>query len=570
MTHSSPLLRRWLPLAILFLVGVAVYLPAVRTPLYLDDFNQAAMVHGTYPAPRGPLDLYDFVNAADRPALLARGVLPWWTDPTLRVRFLRPLSSALLWVDYRLFGQAPLLPHLHSLAWWVAAVLAAHALFRRLIPRRGAIAATFIFALAPCHAVPLAWLANREALVSLTFGVLALGAYLRWREGRALRDGVLAAALFGATLAAGEYGLGFAGYVVALEGARRGDRASTRITGLLPFVVPSAAYLSIHYRWGYGATGLGFYADPVSNPAAFLRAAPANLSALLLEAWFTIGGGQNPWWALLLLAVLVAAAVRGLLPRLDAAQRHAVAWMVPGSILALLPVLATAPSSRLLGASVLGIAGFTGLLVDRAWLAPSSADRRTEDTLLKVAATALAIVQTILAPMAGWTQVRSFHQEAVRFSARARVLRSQLAGRNPDEIVVVRSLGAGFILPFLAVDRGPALPRWRVLSETGHVLVMRTGARSMELVAPPGLGLFPFGPANLVRDTRRPTRVGEVFRVPGMRATVLEVAPLGPRRVRFDFDEDLDPARVAAAVEDLAGFRSVTLPAPGTGAPFKP
>ena len=53
-----------------------------------------------------------------------------------------------------------------------------------------------IFALAPCHAVPLAWLANRYALITLCFGTWALGAYLRWREGRALRDAALAALLF--------------------------------------------------------------------------------------------------------------------------------------------------------------------------------------------------------------------------------------------------------------------------------------------------------------------------------------------------------------------------------------
>lgn len=563
-----PTLRRWLPLAFLFLVGVVVYQPAIRTPLYLDDFNQAAMVRGTYPAPRGPLDLYNFVNAADRRALLARGVLPWWTDPSLRVRFLRPLSSGLLWLDYRLFGQAPLPPHLHSFVWWAAAVLAAHGLFRRLIPSVGVIAATFVFALSPSHAVPLAWLANREALVSLAFGLLALGAYLRWREGQAFRDGLLAAGFFGAALAAGEYGLALAGYVVSYEAFRRGDRPASRLVGVLPFAVPAAVYLVVHHRGGYGANGLGFYADPLADPAAYLHAAPASLSALLLEAWFTIGGGDNPWWTLPLLAVLLVVAARGLASRLDAAQRATAAWLVTGSVLALAPVLAAAPSSRLLGASVFGVAGFTGLLVERAWLVSSAVDRRAAGALLQIAATALAIVQLVLAPRAGWTLVRAFRQEAVRFSARAEVLRGHLAGRDSDQILVVRSLGAGFILPFVADDRGPAWPRWRVLSEAGHVLVTRTGARSLELVAPPGVGLFPFGPANLVRDTRRATRVGEVFRVPGMRVTVLDVVALGPRRVRFELDEDLD--RFAVVVEDHAGFRGVRLPEPGSGAPLSP
>ena len=75
------------------------FLPALRSPYLLDDYLHQSMVDGTFPGHRGPFNLYDFVNDTDRAVMLERGILPWWADPELKVRFFRPLSSLLLWID---------------------------------------------------------------------------------------------------------------------------------------------------------------------------------------------------------------------------------------------------------------------------------------------------------------------------------------------------------------------------------------------------------------------------------------------------------------------------------------
>jgi len=188
--------RSLLELALLLAIGATLFSPAMGTPFFLDDHLQGAMVEGTFPSPRSPLNLYDFVDDANRTTLTDRGLLPWWSHPQLRIRFFRPLSSALLWLDHRVFGNAALPMHLHSLLWWVAAVLAVRALYKRFFSPRLTLMATAIFAFAPCHALPLAWLANRETLISLAFGGLALGANARWRDDGRLRDGALACVLF--------------------------------------------------------------------------------------------------------------------------------------------------------------------------------------------------------------------------------------------------------------------------------------------------------------------------------------------------------------------------------------
>ena len=140
--------------------------------------------HGAWPVPaeHGPFDLYDFVGDDDRQALFDRGFLPG-DRPPVALRFLRPLSSALLFYTHLWLAPWPILMHLHFFAWWVVAVLAARDLFRLCVAPRAAAFATVIFALAPCHSLPIGWLANGEALEALAFGTVGLSALLRWQRG---------------------------------------------------------------------------------------------------------------------------------------------------------------------------------------------------------------------------------------------------------------------------------------------------------------------------------------------------------------------------------------------------
>ena len=117
----------------------------------------------------------------------------------MELRFLRPLSSALLWLDYRVFGENGIVfEHLHSLFWWALASVGLFTLLKSLFSRRVATLGVLVFAIAPCHDFPLTWIANREALVSVAIGTFALIAYSRWRERRRARDGLASLALFAA------------------------------------------------------------------------------------------------------------------------------------------------------------------------------------------------------------------------------------------------------------------------------------------------------------------------------------------------------------------------------------
>ena len=564
-------------------MGVVAYWPALRSDYLLDDYLHAAMIDGTYPVQRGPLDLYNFVNEGDRAVLTARGLLPWWSHPDLTIRFFRPLSSALLWADHRVLGRGPLLLHLHSFLWWVAVVLAARALYRRLLPDRPARIATFIFALSPSHALPLAWLANREALVSLSFALLAIGAYLRAREERSRRHAARATLLFALSMSGGEYALCSAGYVLAYEIMKRPDSLIRRVAGLLPFALPAAAYLAVRASLGYGTRGSGFYTDPFRDPREFLLGAPRRVITLLAQGWLTFDTdalrSSTPWWILAALLIgalaLLVAPLRRTFADLDAPTRRAASWLLLGSLLSLGPVLAVVPSPRLLGASTLGIAAVVALLLERAWFPPAPEERRGLPELMQVAALALGFVHLVHGPGSTWLTGRHYRITSEAFAAEARDLRRRLADSwdgdaSRADVVVLRGMGGSFFMPFAIQPNGVSPERWRILAMTGHVLAMRRDARTLDLVAPRDQSIFPPGSGNLFRDERSPMRVGESFDLGGMRVTILDVGPAGPRALRCVVDRDIESAHLAWLTETAEGFPPATVPKVGFGQPFDP
>jgi hypothetical protein len=566
----------WLPVAAILLAGVIVFFPALTAPLVLDDYFQTSMIEGTYPVARSPFDLYDFVGDADRAILLDRGLLPWWSHPQITVRFFRPLSSVLLYADHRLFGLRPFLFHLHSFAWWTVAALGARALYRRTLGRRAGLLATIVFAFASCHAVPMIWLANREVLVSVALGILALGALSRFVEEGRLRHAASATALFSLSLLGGEYALCFGGYALSLSLALRRSRVATRALGLLTFAGPALAYLIVRARLGYGADGSGLYHDPLRHPLAFLVRAPRRLGALLVEGWLTLEPDMVepflPGWALVLLvagtALLLYVPLRRALAALDTSQREHAAWLLGGSLLATVPVLAVLPAPRVLGASMVGVAATVALILDRAWFPPVIEPRAGQGELSGLCALALGFAHLVHSPGVSWATCRRTAFEAVTFAEHAAALRQRVSDPGSTEVVLVRGWFSSIYVAYALDARGTPPARWRVLCFAGHALVLRRDARTIELVLPTAQGAFPIGEGNLFRGEGAPLAAGDIVRVPGMRATILEIGPAGPHRVRFEFDDPLESASRVWVNDRIDGMRDASPPQVGFGKTF--
>jgi hypothetical protein len=559
---------RW-PLGVVLAVGTVLRWPALRSPPWLDDYTHAAMVEGTFPAHRGPLDLYDFVGDADRAQLFQRGVLPWWSSPELKIRFFRPLSSAILWADHKLFDHAPFPQHLHSLAWWVGVVLAAHALFEALLSRRVALAATTIFALAPCHTVPIAWLANREELLSVFFGILGVRALLA--KEASLRSVLIATLTFSLSLLSGEYALCFGGYALASAWLHEGSWRS-RAARVLSFAAPAAVYLWLRERLGYGTAGSSFYRDPLREPWFFVAQVPRRVAALLLDVWYTLDSDgwtvtSSPWIVALVLVPgmgLLAAALKRSIEGAAPHARRVRFFFLTGSLLALLPVLPVAPSPRVAMAAVLGAAPLVALILEEAWF-PAQQDGRTSQ-VGQIAATFLAFAHLVHGPASSWLEARAFRTSAESFRSHGAWLREHVGDPARARVFMPRANWQTVLFQQFAIaPRGVPPAEWRTLALAPHVLVLRIDTHTVDVVVAKQSSFFPTGPNDLFRNT--PLNEGDEVDVPGIHVTVLSVGGDRPVRIRFVFAEDPDDPSITWVAETQGGFTLAPLPAPGYGMP---
>lgn len=538
------------------LAGIVFSLPAVRTAFFLDDHLHASMVRGTFPVPRHALDLYDFVDDGDRSALLARGLLPWWSHPHLTIRFFRPLSSALLWIDHTVFAGHALPMHLHSLAWWLAAAFAARRLFMRTFEWRVATMATAIFALAPAHALPLAWLANREVIVALVFGLLGLESYRRFREEGGTIHAVYTIVFFALTLAAGgEYGLAFGGYVVAYPGAKR------RLAGWSIFALPAIVYLAVRGALSYHAIGSGFYTDPLTAPWTLAFKVPGRALALLGDGWLDYDSASLvvPWQrltatvAIIVGLVAVGIAVRRSLAALGETPRRTARWLAIGSLLSLVPMLAVVPSMRLLGVAMIGISISIAVVLDHAWFSPNAKG--------SLVAIGLGFAHLVHAPASLWLEGNHFRRDAADFAVRAKTLDDA----HVAELGLLRGMASMYFVPFAM---NPHPNTWRVLAQTGHALVLKRDAHTLEVIVPENRALFPAGEADLFRSEDAPLVKGDVVQVPGLKVEILGTGQFGPRHARYTFDTNVDD--ITWFTDDREAIRRAELPPVGMGSPFDP
>ncbi len=564
--------RAALPLVALF--AVLVHFPVLSTPLFQDDYNQLAMIEGRYPSRPGPLDLYDFINDANREPLIERGVLPWWSHPRMELRFLRPLSSALLWADHAVFGAGGLLfQHVHSLFWWALASVGVYRLLRKLFSRRIATIGVLVFAVAPCHGYPLSWIANREELISVALGTFALLAYSQWRERGRLLDGLTSLLLFAVAVLAGEYSLCFAGYVLAIELTRPAEKLFRRALGVLPFAVPVLAYLATRHSMHYGAFGTGYYHDPLRDFGGYAAGIPRRFAVLFTTAWAGIDDrvwvDEAGWKLGVLLAsaiAMVGLPVRSLLRELEGVARRRALWILGGSVLALLPVMAVGASVRLLEIPMIGVSAGVGLVLDHVWFPRREVPRRGIAEWTALAALALAFVHLVRAPLDSWLTHRQLRRIASDFEHEMAWLHDHAEGKSMVVILRANWFQTLFVAPLMIEGAAPV----RDLSfDSGRSLLLRTGPNSLELVAGTQ-PLFPVSAEDLVRNPDAPLREGDTVELSGMRATIVALRDDGkPRRLRFDFDKDLDDPSYLWVVEKGVTFEEQKLPAPGFGEPLK-
>lgn len=378
------------PISTALLVALLLCLPSLSLPFFLDDFDLLLksrewlgqrppddVTLGTGVGVWGEPEFYTFADGdpAQARALIADADVPWWADPSLRLRFFRPLSSALLLLDAALFGESSFAMHLHSTAWYLGLIALVGVLYRRTLPPGLTALALLIFAVDDAHWMPVGWLANRNALVAAVPAFAGLLAHIRWRAEGWRPGALLAAAGFMVGLLGGEAALGVFGLLLAWELFAGPGRPHV---GLLPAGIIGVIWAFFYRAGGYGAFGSGMYFDPLHDPLRYAGAALTRIPILLAGQFSGIPSDLHmfePALAPVLAGVGtgvglgVVLLLRHAWPSLTTAEQGALRWLIPGALFALLPVIATFPLDRLLLIPSIGGAVVTAVALRHAYRA---------------------------------------------------------------------------------------------------------------------------------------------------------------------------------------------------------
>jgi hypothetical protein len=522
---NKPSIR--LPL-ILLLISAVLSLPAVLSGWMNDDYFFDTTLYET----DAPFGYYRFMERFDEARLQ-----PWWVSAEYRLRFLRPLASLTLHLDFSLFGGSPLAAHLHSLLWSLVLLLGGFALLRRVLPARESSWAMVIFTLAICHAWSAGWIAARHAVLGGALAIWSAAFYLRWRQDGGTRHLGIGLILYALALAAGEMALALAPFAFCYEVAGSRDGWRKRLMSLAPVAGITLVYLVIYKALGYGAGGSGAYLDPLAQPGAYLSGLAPKTLAVLGSFGFGVPGmarvipGAEPVTTaagMLVLALLVA----GLLlarKRLDADRRRSWLWLIMAVYLPLLPGLAGLAQGREFVLSAVAFAGAAAILLLNLLAQRGAWYKR----ILPWAVAGLLMLGLFaLNPLSRLGQSFFIYKTSELMVEAGRGSEVHCPKGAPVYVIngdFMRSVGFPFAL---ARYRGITFPGWQQLvTPESDIVVKRTAADEIVISSAdkPLINDFLY----LYRPADDPLVPGDVVEIEDLRAEVLAASAAGPTEIEF-------------------------------------
>lgn len=562
--------HRQLPL-LAAVLGAVLASSSLSNGFLLDDYIHRANMLGSDQLDDflgGPQEMFRFVRGdAERTRqAMDVGFLPWWTYPDLKGELFRPVTVQTHVLDYALWPDNPLLMHLHSLLWYATLVFLVGLLFRRIFgPSWTAGLATLLFAFEDSHALPVGWLANRNVLLSATFGVACLLAHDRWVQKKKVHWYLLALVLWLASLCSGEAGIATSAFVFAYVVWLQRNSWRSKFLLLLPYGVVLVSWRIIRDRLGYGVKGLGLYVDPLDEPSRFISALVERIPVLMTGQWafpsadlYLLWPGTVFWWWAGFVTVMLAALFWPML-RADRKAR----FFATAMLLAAIPICATFPMDRLL--TFVGIGAF-GLLARFAAFSFSGDHagglRSLYFRLARFAVVCLLLMHLAVAPMLlVYLAANPFgpadFQEAVN-------LKMQPPEVKDQDLIVVNApfpIYASYYMLIAEFDDHPRPRHLRCLA-TGlcDMTIRREDDRTIVIRPEAGFNLTFID--QLVRNERHPMKKGEKVKLTGMTAEVLSVS----RRVdevRFKFDVSLEDRSLRWIYWREGKFERFEPPAPG-------
>ncbi len=330
---QKPKLSSYFYFASIILIVIAIYIPALLSGFFQDDYILLTLMksHASW---QSVFSLYAFLPHQEVSKLVAQGLLPWWTDPNFSLVFLRPLSSALLYLQHSVFHETALGYHIVNLSLFLGAIVAFYKILARHLHGSLLILSIAIFAISNVFFMPVFWIANQHALVSLLLSLISL--YL-FTKPSSLRSNCFAFIAFALALLASELSLCISVYLffyVAII-----DR--TRIKKFIPYLLIIIAYLVIYKAGGFGAHHSGFYISPLQAPQQYFNNLVINYPKSIIMSIFgqplqgILTASSNTFYLYLLFIFSVLLIYRSI-PSKPATTNKVLLWLLLSSLVAAL------------------------------------------------------------------------------------------------------------------------------------------------------------------------------------------------------------------------------------------
>lgn len=539
----------WLIVAL----GVALTAPSLFIGFHLDDFI-GRFIFSDVDGAKRLFDIYSGGygaangNPVDAAWMMEEGYAPWWMDPDVLLWFWRPLSLATHLLDAALWPNSAFLWHAHSLLWFALLLLCAVYMFRSIQgPIIGGLAA-LLFAVDHAHALPVAFITNRYALITTALCMLALQQHHANAQGGSERARWVAALCYGLALFAGESSAASVGYLVCYALFLDTRSLRSRVLSLAPYFAVSGIWRMIYNALGHGARFSDLYIDPAREPVRFTLALLERAPTLLLGQWFmppaeTFTLVDSTSAALLiafawLFTIALAIALWPLLRRDPVAR-----FWAGGMVLSIIPMCSGEPNNRMLFIASIGAAG----LIASWWNAYGEPIKNALGSYSRRFGKVMLIGHLCVAPFlvppnaVGMMFYRSIQRSFDDVGEEA-VGRDAIFVTSPDYFAV------RLLKMTKAVEHKPSPARVRGLaygpeqitlerpSEKTLILSYAGGAMHEPAVTKQALDLY--------RTINRPMQKGQKVALEGLNIELLEVTEDGrPLRARFDFAESLDADR---------------------------
>lgn len=537
--------------AVAVVVGLLLTVRMVFGGFEADDYYHRAVFCGSERFAeqlKGPESMFRFFHGDPEEvrAALDVGLVPWWTAPSIKAEFFRPITVQTHVLDYWLWPDHPEWMHLHSLFWFALVVLLATLFYRRMLgPTWLAGAAALLFAMDDAHGTPVGWIANRSTLIAATFGIGCLLAHDSWR--RRGRHGAfwVALVLWVLSLCSKEAGIATCAYLFAYALWQDQSILSRRLLTLVPYGVVLVLWRLVVSELGYGVSNVGHYVDPLSDPGRFGQALVQRFPVFLMGQWgisadlwllAELFGMQSAlWWLSVSYLGVLALLFWPLLSR-DRLAR----FFATGMLLSVIPICAMVPGDRLL--LFVGLGAF-GLLVQfcqaaftAGWFGPGF---RWWRALAIPAALLLVVLHGIVAPALLASRNGSLGSRELFQTFYLRMPFDDAIARQ--DLVVVNAPMPIFMCYLLYQCEQEGKPAPRAVRTLAPGLTPVTVSRPDErtLVVEPESGYLRFLDS-LFRNEDHPLNQGQQIRLARMTATVLQVDQGRPQIVAFSFETPLE------------------------------